>query len=46
MTDVEIERLVLDIETIAILVYTQISSNSFKNQITDKLNSYMLCISI
>ena len=34
------------VETIAILMCKQICSNTFKNEITDKLISYILCISI
>ena len=34
------------VETIAILVCKQISSHPFKNEITDKLISYISCISI
>ena len=34
------------VETIAILLCKQISFNSFKNEITDKLISCMSCISI
>ena len=34
-----------DVETIAILVDKQISFNSFKNEINDKIISYVSCIS-
>ena len=34
------------VETIAILVCKQISSNAFKNEITNKLIGYISCISI
>ena len=39
-------NLLNSVEKIAILVCKQISSFSFKNEITDKLIPYILCISI
>ena len=34
------------VETLTIFVCKQISSNSLKNEITDKLTSYISCISV